>query len=249
MDNFFLDSVYQEEDNFWDLIVGVVSGDVAGEKSVSVQNTSAFRPYMKDTGKRMISPEISSSPMNLKKRMVNLLRKNWEEQKNAVAPEKERSRRHMMKERARREKQKHSYLALQSLLPFATKNDKNTIVEKAVDEFGKLQRLKKELERRIQVMEAKSSKDHDEMNETKVKFSIQEPLSGIDSMLEALQYLKSMGTKLKTVHANFSPHEFSATMDIETQIKGEEVEKRVERRLLETEWKLLFIPEASFFKD
>nr|BAH57060.1 AT5G43650 [Arabidopsis thaliana] len=53
--------------------------------------------------------------------MVNLLRKNWEEKKNTVAPEKERSRRHMLKERTRREKQKQSYLALHSLLPFATK--------------------------------------------------------------------------------------------------------------------------------
>lgn len=97
-------------------------------------------------------------------------------------------------------------------------NDKNSIVEKAVDEFGKLQRLKKELERRIQVMEAKSAKDHDEMNETKVKFNLQEPLSGLDSMLGVLQYLKSMGTNIKTVHANFSPHEFSATMNIETQV-------------------------------
>jgi len=33
------------------------------------------------------------------------------------------------------------------------------------------------------------------------------------------------------------------------QIRGEEVEKRVERRLQETEWKLLFLPEASFYKD
>lgn len=120
MDNFFLDSVYQEDDNFWDLIFGDVSGDGAGEKSVSVL-PSSFRPYMKDTGKRMMSPEITSSTTNVKRRMVNLLTNNWEKQKNAVVPEKERCRRHMMKERARREKQKHSYLALHSLLPFATK--------------------------------------------------------------------------------------------------------------------------------
>lgn len=89
-----------------------------------------------------------------------------------------------------------------------------------MDEIGKLQRLKKELERRIKVIEEKPIKDHhDEMRElTNVSFNLQEPLSGIDSMVEVLQCLKSMGTKLNTVHANFSPHEFSATMSIETQV-------------------------------
>ncbi|XP_010442004.1 PREDICTED: transcription factor bHLH92 [Camelina sativa] len=237
MDDFFLDTVCQEEDNLWDLIADDIS--VYDDKSVSsVPNRSAFRPYVKGTEPLL----MSSSKVNVKKRMVNLLRKNWEEKRNAVAPEKERCRRHMLKERTRREKQKQSYLALHSLLPYATKNDKNTIVEKAVDEIVKLQRLKKELERRIKMIEAKSAKDgHNDMTETKVRFSLQEPLSGLDSMVEVLHCLKPMGTKLKTVHANFSPHEFSTTMNIETQIRGEEVEKRVERRLQESEWKFLFL--------
>lgn len=85
-------------------------------------------------------------------------------------------------------------------------------------EIGKLQRLKKELERRIKVMEAETAKAHDELSGTQVRFSLQEPLSGLDSMVEVLHYLKSMGTKLQTVHANFSPQEFSATMNIETQV-------------------------------
>ncbi|CAH2046584.1 unnamed protein product [Thlaspi arvense] len=246
MDIFFLDSVCQEEeeDKFWDLIAGDISGD--GEKTVSVLNRSAFRSYARDTEQRRMS---SLSPVNVKRRMVNLLRKNWEERKNAAAPEKERCRRHMMKERTRREKQKQSYLALHSLLPFATKNDKNSIVEKAVDQIVKLERLKNELEKRMNVLEEKLAKNDDGMSGTKVRFNLQEPFSGMDSMVEVLQCLKSMGTKLKTVQATFSPHEFTATMNIETQIRREEVEKRVERRLQETEWKLLFLPEASFVKD
>uniref|UniRef100_A0A1J3IWW6 Transcription factor bHLH92 n=1 Tax=Noccaea caerulescens TaxID=107243 RepID=A0A1J3IWW6_NOCCA len=248
MNYFFQDYVCQEDENkFWDLIAGNVSGDGDGDNTVSVLNRSAFRSYVMDTEQRMM---LSSSTVNVKRRMVNLLRKNWEEKKNAAAPEKERSRRHMMKERTRREKQKQSYLALHSLLPSATKNDKNSIVEKAVDEIRKLEELKKELERRMNVLEGKSATDDvDEVSGTKVRFNLQEPLSGIDSMVEVLQCLKTMGTKLKTVHANFSPQEFSATMNIDTQIRGEEVEKRVERRLQETEWKLLFLPEASFLKD
>ncbi|CAH8323091.1 unnamed protein product [Eruca vesicaria subsp. sativa] len=247
MDYVFLDSVFQEEgENFWNLIAGDVSGDGEGHKTVSEQNRSAFRSYVRVNEQRMV---LSSSTVNVKRRMVNLLRKNWEEKKIGTAPEKERCRQHMMKERTRREKQKQSYLALHSLLPLATKNDKNSTVEKAVDQIRKLEGLKKELERRMNVLEAKSAKDHDEMNGTKVRFHVQEPLSGIDSMVEILQSLKSMGTKLKTVEANFSPHQFSATMNIETQIRGEEVEKRVQKRLQETEWKLLFPQEASFLKD
>lgn len=88
-------------------------------------------------------------------------------------------------------------------------NDKISIVEKAVDQIRKLEEYKKELERRMNALEAKS---------TEIRFSLQEPLSGMDSMVESLQCLKSMGTKLKTVQANFSPHEFSATMNIETQV-------------------------------
>ncbi|XP_013596473.1 PREDICTED: transcription factor bHLH92-like isoform X2 [Brassica oleracea var. oleracea] len=246
MDFFSLDSVFQEEgENFWDMIAGDVSGDGDGDKTVGVPNRSAFRSYVRDHEQRMVS---SSSTVNVKRRMVNLLRKNWEEKKIVAVPEKERSRRHMMKERTRREKQKQSYLALQSLLP-ATKSDKNSIVEKAVDQIRKLEGLKKELERQKNVLEAKSAREHDGMNGTKVRFNVQEPLSGIDSVVEVLQCLKSMGTNLNAVQANFSPHEFSATMNIETQIRGEEVEKRVQKRLQETEWKLLFLPEASFLRD
>ncbi|CAN8267696.1 unnamed protein product [Cochlearia groenlandica] len=235
MDYFLIDSILQQEEeevNLWDVI--------ASEKA----NRSAFRSYAKDTEHRMMLPEISSSTtttVNVKIRMVNLLRKNWEEKKNAVAPEKERSRRHMMKERSRREKQKQSYLALHSLLPTATKNGKNSIVEKTVDEIVKLKKLKRELERKMNVLATKD--DDDEIKGTMIRFNIKKPLSGIDSMLEVLQCLKSMGTKLKTVQANFSPQEFSTTISITSQIRGEELENRVERRLHETEWKLLFSPQ------
>ncbi|KAJ0252572.1 Myc-type [Hirschfeldia incana] len=235
MDNFFLDSLWQEEDIFLDLIAGDVSS--SANNTVSVPNRSAFKSYVRNTEQTMVS---CSSSVNVNKRVLNHLRKIWEEKKNVLAPEKERCRRHMIQERKRRVNQKQSYLALHSLLPFATKNDKISIVEKAVDQIRKLEEYKQELERRMNALEAKS---------TEIRFSLQEPLSGMDSMVESLQCLKSMGTKLNTVQANFSPHEFSATMNIETQIQGEEVEGRVERRLQETEWRFLFRPQAPLIKD
>lgn len=118
MDFISLDSVFQEEgENFWNMIAADVSGDGDGDITVSVPNRSAFRSYVRDNEQRM----VSSSSVNVKRRMVNLLRKNWEGKKIVAVPEKERCRQHMMKERTRREKQKQSYLALHSLLPFGTK--------------------------------------------------------------------------------------------------------------------------------
>lgn len=43
MDNFFLDFILEEEDIFWDLIVGDVFGNV--DNIVSVVNRSVFRLY------------------------------------------------------------------------------------------------------------------------------------------------------------------------------------------------------------
>lgn len=100
------------------MIAGDVSGGGDGDKRVSVPNRSAFRSYVRNDEQRMVS---SSSLVNVKRRMVNLLRKNWEEKKTLAVPGNERCRRHMMKERTRREKQKQSYLALHSLLPLPTK--------------------------------------------------------------------------------------------------------------------------------
>ena len=52
-------------------------------------------------------------------------------------------------------------------------NDKNSIVEKAVDQIGKLDEYKKELERRMNVLEAKSATDYDKiMTGTKIRFSL-----------------------------------------------------------------------------
>ncbi|XP_010558851.1 PREDICTED: transcription factor bHLH92-like [Tarenaya hassleriana] len=227
------DFLFPEEGSFW--------YEVFGERSrVPVQKQSAFRPYNKADGGGAVAAG------NIKRRMADLLRRNWEERRKAAAPARDRCRRHMINERARRDKQRQSYFALHSLLPSGTKNDKNSIVQSALNRIGELQRQKRELERRIHVLEANLKTASEEKQ---IALKVEDPVSGTDSMLEALKCLKAIGAKSVTIQAKFSPREFSTTMTIESQIAGGEVEQTLEKTLQEAEWKLLFLPEASFCKD
>lgn len=81
---------------------------------VRFEDTSTFRR------------ESSNNSMNMNKRVIEFLRMSSGARKigshwNTAEQEKERSFRHMMSERMRREKQKQSYVALHSLLPLGTK--------------------------------------------------------------------------------------------------------------------------------
>lgn len=62
-----------------------------------------------------------TNPGNVNKRMMKFLRRSWHLRIEIQEHEKERGFRHMMNERVRRERQKQSYMALHSTLPFGTK--------------------------------------------------------------------------------------------------------------------------------
>jgi hypothetical protein len=59
--------------------------------------------------------------VNTNKRMIDFLRRSWHPRIETEEPEKELCFWHMMNERVRRERQKQSYMALPSMLPFGTK--------------------------------------------------------------------------------------------------------------------------------
>lgn len=92
-------------------------------------NQSAFVHY--SSGPRSeFGPAIHSSGSNvgnMNKRMIEFLRRSWpgtgRTGNGGGEQEKERCFRHMMSERLRREKQRQSYLALQSMLPMGNKVD------------------------------------------------------------------------------------------------------------------------------
>ncbi|KAL4282968.1 hypothetical protein GQ457_16G029520 [Hibiscus cannabinus] len=173
---------------------------------------------------------------NLNKRVVGFLKKSWPAAVDANDGEKERSFRHMMNERMRREKQKSSYLALHSMLPHGTKNDKKSIVQMAAKRVQELEWLKKDLERRKQELQQQQQQTSEENR--RIRVEIENPTSGIDSMLEALKCLKALDSKPTMIHSFFTNQQFLAVMQFQTQMETAKAEKAVTRTLQETERKL-----------
>lgn len=109
------------------------SGDIFWySESLPEEKISAFLPYT-NMPRNEFGQENAcnhyNGPYNMKKRMIEFLRNSSSSitvgkisgQKEVEEYEKERSFRHMMSERMRREKQKNGYLALHSMLPIGTK--------------------------------------------------------------------------------------------------------------------------------
>ncbi|KAG2722162.1 hypothetical protein I3760_02G116700 [Carya illinoinensis] len=182
---------------------------------------------------------------NMNKRMVEFLRRSWHPKIETQEHEKERGFRHMMNERARRERQKQSYMALHSVLPFGTKSDKSCIIRTATKKIQELQRRVEELKRRNKVVEASmvAVEGKRDVGGAKIRVRVPNPASGVDSMMEVLKYLKTLGLKARTIRSNFSPREFSAELEIETEMVGaaDDVERAIgkEITLHEAERKLL----------
>ncbi|XVF38353.1 hypothetical protein REPUB_Repub20aG0094100 [Reevesia pubescens] len=155
---------------------------------------SAFLPYP-NTPRIELGFQSSSgcnngvNSGNMNKRMIEFLRKSWPTTTETKDSEIERCFRHMMNERMRKEKQKKSYFDLHYMLPLGTKKD---------------------LERRNH--ERKSNLA------AKIKLRIENPTSGIDSMLEVFKCLKKLDSKPRMIQSKFTNKEFLAVMDIETEL-------------------------------
>lgn len=106
---------YFFEDNFW---------YNCNYEAVPVSQ-SAFQPYYdgQGSGSEFGSDNSSngSGSQNLNRRMIDFVRRSWSASTETKETEDDRSRRHMINERMRREKEKLNYLALHSLLPPGTK--------------------------------------------------------------------------------------------------------------------------------
>ncbi|EOY05904.1 hypothetical protein QUC31_016541 [Theobroma cacao] len=177
---------------------------------------------------------------NMNKRMIEFLMKSWPTTRETRDTEQDRCFRHMMNERMRREKQKRSYCSLHSMLPPGTKNDKNSIVQTAANRVRELEWLKKDLEKKNHELESNLAAMTDvKINEgTQITVRLDNPTSGIDSMLGVLKCLKKLDSKPRMIQSEFTNQEFVAVMDIETEIRAAEIEKAVNRTLQEAERKL-----------
>lgn len=117
MDLFFPQESQCDNDIFW------YEAYQAFEALQPQVNQSAFVPY-RDTPRNEFGAENSGNMkncVNMKKRMVEFLRRSWHPRNEIQEYEKERGFRHMMNERMRRERQKQNYMTLHSMLPLGTK--------------------------------------------------------------------------------------------------------------------------------
>ncbi|XP_022748978.1 transcription factor bHLH92-like [Durio zibethinus] len=207
---------------------------------------SAFAPYQNTPLRIELGLESASGSNNgvnsgnTNKRMIEFLRKSWHAMTETKDTEKERCFRHMMNERMRREKQKQSYLALHSMLPPRTKHDKNSIVQTATKRVQELEWLKKDLQRRNYELQANLAAMNEEKDSEGIKIivRIDNPTSGIDSMLEALKCLKKLNSKPRMIQSTFTNQEFLAVIDIETEMGAAQIEKVVNNTVQEAERKV-----------
>lgn len=97
--------------------------------------------------------------------------------------------------------------------------DKNSIIRMAAKKIEELQRCAEEMRRRnLQVQASLASAEGERVGGAKIRLRVAEPASGVDSMLEVLKCLKAMGLKTRTIRSNFSAQEFSAELEIETEV-------------------------------
>lgn len=90
-----------------------------------------------------------------------------------------------------------------------------------------LKGVKEELVRRNEELELRSARNSNvEGQEIKIRV-VANHESTLDSMIGALQCLKAMDVKARSVRTNFSDHEFIAVMKIESKVSQDKEKKNV----------------------
>ncbi|GFZ08776.1 hypothetical protein Acr_20g0005840 [Actinidia rufa] len=213
----------------------------AEQEILPATNQSAFERY-EDRGKGWVP---KSSSRNVNKRMIEFMRRNWNPPattERTEIDEREKGFRHMINERMRREKEKHSYSALHSLLPPGTKRCKNSIVNAAAKELQELRDYREELERENReiaaILAARREREKLIAEGAKIRLRVANPSSGIVSMVEVLKCLKKMGSTTTCIQSKFSAQELSAVFEIGPEIEAAEMEKAVQETLFQVERKL-----------
>ncbi|WOK92483.1 hypothetical protein Cni_G01174 [Canna indica] len=200
---------------------------------------SAFRRYARADGAHLMecsSSGAAGSGRNMQLRVIEMLRRiPRADQERGSGVEMSRGFRHMMRERQRREKLSQSYADLYDMLASRSKSDKNSIVQSAAEYVRELKGAKEALQKRNEELKARILGVNDG---AKIKIRVANPSSPIDSMIGALRCLQSMDVKAKAIRSDLSGSEFSAIMSIDTKIATADVERAVEKALVEVEKKL-----------
>ena len=98
-------------------------------------------------------------------------------------------------------------------------SDKNSIIQTAATKIQVLQKCREELQRRNSEAEKNlAAVEGERVGGAKIKLKVANPTSGVDSMVEVLKCLKHLGLKARTIRSNFTAQEFSAELEIETEV-------------------------------
>ncbi|CAA7388048.1 unnamed protein product [Spirodela intermedia] len=203
---------------------------------------SAFRRYGRE--RRRVGGG-GGGRVNIHRRMIEYLRR-MPVQKREKEVECSRSMRHMMRERQRRERLSQSYADLYHMIHPQPKTDKNSIVLAAASYVWGLKRTRDALHRRHQELRSAAAAMGDERTEgATIRFRVGNPSSPVDSMIAALQRLKSMDVKARSIRSIAGDRELSAVIDVQTEMTTNEVETTVQQALVEVEWKLRNCPKST----
>jgi hypothetical protein len=96
-------------------------------------------------------------------------------------------------------------------------SDKNSIIQMAAKKIEEMQRRREELQRRKLEVEANLAAVE---GVATIRVRVANPTSGVDSMVEVLKCLKDLGLETRSIRSNFSAHEFSAELEIESQVRS-----------------------------
>lgn len=101
---------------------------------------------------------------------------------------------------------------------FCVQSDKHSIIQMASKQIQELNRIVEELKRRnLEVEASLGAVKGYRLGGAKIRLSVPNPASGLDSMVEVLKCLKTLGLKTRTIRSNFSAQEFSTELEIETE--------------------------------
>ncbi|WVY95573.1 hypothetical protein V8G54_027724 [Vigna mungo] len=223
MDSFFPEKLLGEI--FWDQPLLptdqndlVQNSQIIKAEAFPPATQSAFVQY-RDLPRRN-NPLNGSNSEGMSKRMLAFLRKSSPVERNNVEEnERDRSFRHMINERMRRQRQRQCCLALHSILPHGTKTDNNSVIQTAAKEIVRLKGCREELQRKNCEVEGVCVRKKDEGSKI-AYLRVADPECGIDSMVERLKWLKEEGVESRRIKSSFSPKELFAVLEIES---GEEV--------------------------
>lgn len=88
----------------------------------------------------------------------------------------------------------------------------------ATTNIQQLQRCKEELRKRNMELEYSILGKDGSVKWSKLRLRVANPISGVDSMLEVLKCLQSLGLKTRNIQSSFSAHEFSVEIEFENKV-------------------------------